>query len=500
MHFSAALAAIVAVAPVVNAHDAPGLPKIAGLNIRDIKARSLFDNLRARAVEVGQHAAHEEQSLKPRQGNTDGQCGASFGSCAAGYCCSESGWCGNTADYCYSPGCNYKYGPGCSENITPAGASTSTVARTKVGSVPYGGAGIYSCQKEGTIALTFDDGPYQNYTDHVLDLFKTYGGKATFFITGANIAKGQIDTTPALTATIKRMHAEGHQVASHTWTHLDLSAIDATQRKNQMIKLEMALRNILGIFPTYMRPPYSSCTAASGCEKAMADLGYHVVYFDVDTDDYNQLTTAKIENSKKWFKGNITANGAVAATSDWLGIAHDIHELTAYSLTEYMLKTLTDLGYKAVTVGECLGDPVANWYRSSTGSTPTTTSTTTAPTSTPTKKVSTDGTCGGTNGFTCQASTFGNCCSSAGWCGSTTAYCGTGCQSAFGTCGSGTGTTSAPTPSGTLKVSTDGKCAGTTGSTCQGSTFGNCCSQYGWCGSTTGHCGTGCNKAFGTCT
>ncbi|CAO2648425.1 Nn.00g076920.m01.CDS01 [Neocucurbitaria sp. VM-36] len=49
-------------------------------------------------------------------------------------------------------------------------------------------------------------------------------------------------------------------------------------------------------------------------------------------------------------------------------------------------------------------------------------------------------------------------------------------------------------------VSTDGTCAGTQGYTCQGSSFGNCCSQYGWCGSSTAHCGTGCNSAFGTCT
>jgi hypothetical protein len=138
-----------------------------------------------------------------------------------------------------------------------------------------------------------------------------------------------------------------------------------------MWKLEMAIRNIVGFFPTYMRPPYSSCGPASGCEKDMADLGYHISYFDVDTDDYNQLTKENIQKSKDWFKGNITAGGATAANSDWLGIAHDIHELTAYNLTEYMLKTLTDLGYKAVTMGECLNDPKENWYRGGEGGSPT---------------------------------------------------------------------------------------------------------------------------------
>ncbi|KAF1974872.1 glycoside hydrolase/deacetylase [Bimuria novae-zelandiae CBS 107.79] len=431
MRFSTAIATVAAVAPIVSAHDAPGLPKIGGLHMRDLKARNLMDSLKIRAAELA-HA--HERSLKPRQGGTDGQCGPGFGSCAAGYCCSGAGWCGNTDDYCYAPGCNYQYGPGCPDNAIPAGANTSSVSRTKLGSILYGGAGIYECTVPGTVALTFDDGPFDNYTEHVLDLFEQYNARGTFFITGNNINKGEIDTTASHTATIKRMAAEGHQIASHTWTHQDLSAISETDRKAQMIKNEMAIRNIVGYFPTYMRPPYSSCTTASGCEKTMADLGYHVIYFDVDTDDYNQLEDTQIQNAKDNFRGNITQGGATPAQDEWLAIAHDIHPQTAYNLTAYVLSTLTTLGYKAVTVGECLNDPKANWYRSSTGNIPSGTATSAAPTASSTNKVSTDGTCAGTPGFTCQGSTFGNCCSQYGWCGSTTDHCGTGCNKSFGTC------------------------------------------------------------------
>jgi peptidoglycan/xylan/chitin deacetylase (PgdA/CDA1 family) len=45
---------------------------------------------------------------------------------------------------------------------------------------------------------------------------------------------------------------EGHQVASHTWSHQDLSAITKEQRYDQMVRLEMALTNIIGKFPTYV--------------------------------------------------------------------------------------------------------------------------------------------------------------------------------------------------------------------------------------------------------
>ncbi|KAI8943581.1 hypothetical protein NX059_001575 [Plenodomus lindquistii] len=50
------------------------------------------------------------------------------------------------------------------------------------------------------------------------------------------------------------------------------------------------------------------------------------------------------------------------------------------------------------------------------------------------RAVSTDGTCGGTNQFTCKGSSYGDCCSQYGWCGTSADHCGTGCNSAFGTC------------------------------------------------------------------
>ncbi|RYN98197.1 hypothetical protein AA0120_g2688 [Alternaria tenuissima] len=34
---------------------------------------------------------------------------------------------------------------------------------------------------------------------------------------------------------------------------------------------------------------------------------------------------------------------------------------------------------------------------------------------------------------------------------------------------------------------------------CPGSGFGDCCSVYGWCGSSSGHCDGGCQTAYGTC-
>lgn len=176
------------------------------------------------------------------------------------------------------------------------------------------------------------------------------------------------------------------------------------------------------------------------------------------------------------------------STDSFLQIEHDIHYQTVYNLTDYVLTSLFSHGYRSVTVGECLGDPAANWYRAgpddtvlvpggtgpttspaptrttvsirttiSTRSTipfPSTTGRSTVqPTTKPTQPTqptqptrtyisilptgtgaSTDGTCGA--GVTCKGSRWGSCCSNFGYCGVGDDFCSldNGCQPAFGTC------------------------------------------------------------------
>ncbi|KAI1503223.1 glycoside hydrolase/deacetylase [Biscogniauxia marginata] len=308
--------------------------------------------------------------------DNDNRCGAEFGdrSCSAGACCSEAGWCGTSEDYCQAPACQWEYGSGCDANKVPAGTNTSTISRPSLGNVLVGGEGIYGCVNDGVAALTYDDGP-SAYTSDLLDLLDRYNAKATFFVSGNVNGRGEIDNSSLeWPATLQRMYSDGHQIASHTWSHDDLSEISSARRKDEMYKNEMAIRNVLGVIPTYMRPPYSSCTAASGCQADMATLQYHIIYFDLDTADYLNTDASQIQNSKNNFDNFFV--GKSADTDSALVIAHDIHQQTVYNLTEYMLQGLQSRGFSAVTVGDCLGDPAGNWYRQVSGSSVVTSSTT----------------------------------------------------------------------------------------------------------------------------
>lgn len=233
--------------------------------------------------------------------------------------------------------------------------------RDQIGDVPYGAFSISQCSVPHTISLTFDDGPYF-YTTDLLNLLDSYGAKATFFVTAINGNKGAIDDPrypwPKI---LRRMYDSGHQIASHTWSHQDLDKMPTRRRRSQMIKNEMAIRNVLGVFPTYMRPPYSSCTVETGCLGDMEKLGYHVTYYDVETDDWRYDSPNEIHRSKQVFDealGNARITG-----QPLLVIAHDVHEQTVYNLTEHMLRAISATKHVPVTLGGCLGDPQSNWYR-----------------------------------------------------------------------------------------------------------------------------------------
>lgn len=63
------------------------------------------------------------------------------------------------------------------------------------------------------VTLTFDNGPEPGVTDRVLEVLKSEGIAATFFVLGTKLAD------PARRALTVRAHAEGHWIGNHTMTH-----------------------------------------------------------------------------------------------------------------------------------------------------------------------------------------------------------------------------------------------------------------------------------------
>lgn len=99
---------------------------------------------------------------------------------------------------------------------------------------------ITRCTGHKVAALTFDDGPSQ-YLKNVSDALTAVGGKGTFFFNGNNWVNiyGEAPASNVLYA-----YQKGHQIASHTWSHSDLTKLTHDQVVAEFQKSEYETRRL----------------------------------------------------------------------------------------------------------------------------------------------------------------------------------------------------------------------------------------------------------------
>ena len=183
------------------------------------------------------------------------------------------------------------------------------------------------------IAMTFDDGPHATLTPKLLDMLAARRLKATFFVVGKCVAE-----YPEI---LKRAAREGHEIASHSWSHPNLGKMSDEAVRAELRKTDDAIKSAVGVRPTIMRPPYGSITSR---QKGWIndDFGYRVIIWDVDPFDWKRpgssVVTSRIVNQTK--PGSII-------------LAHDIHPATVEAMPE-TFDQLIAKGFKFVTVSELL--------------------------------------------------------------------------------------------------------------------------------------------------
>ncbi|MBQ8200909.1 MAG: polysaccharide deacetylase family protein [Clostridia bacterium] len=178
-----------------------------------------------------------------------------------------------------------------------------------------------------TVALTFDDGPDRTNTTKVLNNLLEVGARATFFALG-NRVSGFADL-------IQREHDEGHAVASHNYTHGNVSKMSVKNIRAIKGKIDAVLYPVIGITARYNRVPY-------GLYPDMIDAkaGMPLIQWSVDTYDWRGRSTATImKNVKKQF------------TDGDIVLMHDIKDLTP-TTAKTMAEWLKEEGYILLTIDE----------------------------------------------------------------------------------------------------------------------------------------------------
>lgn len=105
------------------------------------------------------------------------------------------------------------------------------------------------------VALTFDDGPADSYTEQYLEILDRYGVKATFFNLGEN--------TQNYPEIAQKVVAAGHQLCNHTMAHNQLSAVDTDTVYNEITRSAKVIEEATGVHTTHIRPPYGDFTERS---------------------------------------------------------------------------------------------------------------------------------------------------------------------------------------------------------------------------------------------
>ena len=176
------------------------------------------------------------------------------------------------------------------------------------------------------IALTYDDGPNNEYTPELLDVLKEEDAKATFFVLGS-----KAEYYPEI---IQRIIAEGHQIGNHSFDHKQFITLSSTQLQSEINKTNNILEEIIGEPPSVIRTPYGEVT-----DKIKETVDMPIILWDIDTLDWKTNSSAdKVYNSiiSKAQDGDII-------------LMHDIFPICVQA-TKRVIERLKEEGYVFVTV------------------------------------------------------------------------------------------------------------------------------------------------------
>ncbi len=181
------------------------------------------------------------------------------------------------------------------------------------------------------IALTFDDGPHPELTPKLLDILRQKGVRATFFVIGSNVAK-----YPEIA---RRIVAEGHEIANHSYTHPALTKIGMARVNDEIEKTCVAIEQATGRRPIAMRPPYGALNASVE-RSLLQDHGLDVVLWSVDPLDWRRPGASEV--TRRLVDG--AQPGAIL-------LAHDIHPGTIEAMPETISRLKAE-GYSFATVSQ----------------------------------------------------------------------------------------------------------------------------------------------------
>lgn len=184
--------------------------------------------------------------------------------------------------------------------------------------------------------LTFDDGPDEKYTSHLLDLLKKYNVKATFFMV-ATFAK----ENPII---VNRVKEEGHLIGIHSFEHKN-ALFQSKSYTSYDFEQSVKIMKELGVNLKYYRPPWGHFNIFTNYEMKKHNLDK--VLWDVMAQDWRGNTTADKICDKLLRRSK---NGSIICLHD--GRGENDAPLRTIKALEKAIPIWKKEGYKFLTMEE----------------------------------------------------------------------------------------------------------------------------------------------------
>ncbi len=185
------------------------------------------------------------------------------------------------------------------------------------------------------MALTFDDGPFELWTEAYLKLLEHLEVKATFFLTGVNAR-----TFPDLA---RRIVDNGHEVGNHSYLHGRYTLMTQADRQKDLALSTEYIFRATGFYPTLFRPPYGEYNET--VIKDAWELGQRTVMWSIDPKDWEKTEAGYLVQHIL----DRASNGAIV-------VLHEGKQETLLALSE-LVTGLRKMGYELVTLSELLAPP-----------------------------------------------------------------------------------------------------------------------------------------------
>ncbi len=182
------------------------------------------------------------------------------------------------------------------------------------------------------IALTIDDGPHEPTGEQLLDIFKRYNVRVTFFVVGR-----RMDESPGL---VRRMLADGHEVANHSQNHYRLDTLKPEQMRREINDCDINFYRITGRHFSLLRPP--GVRYDDEVLKTAHGLGYVVISWTDAAKDFLDVSPDFIVNRTL----RRAENGSII-------LLHDDRPSTVSAMPR-IITGLRREGYRFVTIPEML--------------------------------------------------------------------------------------------------------------------------------------------------